>query len=125
MVILLDRNVCLKQRLEFFDAVVAPVAFFAAGHRAIFHADIRQFDVEFRRLLRRIVGPPADIQWDMTCPGTSFCTIGMRKQCDTGKVCAPRPGDMFVCVLAGTLRGMLLVDQTSAGMATTWETCFG
>ena len=63
--ILLDRNVCLKQRLEFFDAVVTPVACFAAGHRAIFHADIRQFDVEFRRLLRRIVGPPADIQWDM------------------------------------------------------------
>ena len=62
--ILLDRNVCLKQRLEFFDAVVTPVASFAAGDRAIFHADIRQFDVEFRRLLRRIVGLRLTL-WDM------------------------------------------------------------
>ena len=39
--IILDRNVCLEQRFEFFDAVVTPVACFAAGHAAILHADIR------------------------------------------------------------------------------------
>ena len=63
--VLLDRNVCLRQRLEFFDAVVTPAACFAAGHKAIFHADIRQFDAEFRRLSWRIVGPPAGVQWNL------------------------------------------------------------
>ena len=106
--ILLDGNVCLKQRLEFFDAVVTPVACFAAGHGAIFHADIRQFDVEFRKLLRRIVGPPADIQWDMP-----WHIIGY--------VCAARPGDKCVCALAGTLRCMLLIYQIPRGSSERWH----
>ena len=96
--IFLDRNGCLKQRLEFFDALVTPVACFAAGHRAFFHADIRQFDVEFGTLQWRIVGLPADIQWDMLWH--IILHHGNAKAMrDTGKVCAARPGDKFVCAI--------------------------
>ena len=55
----------LTQRFRFFDAVVISVACFALGHRAIFQADIRQYNVAFRKFLRRIVGPPAGIDWNM------------------------------------------------------------
>ena len=62
--VLYDRNIFLTQRLRFFDAVVTPVACLV-GHRAIFQADIRQYDVAFSKFLRGIVGPPAGIDWNM------------------------------------------------------------
>ena len=62
--ILRDRNVSLSKRLKFFDAVVSPVACFAAGHRTIHKPDLHRMDVEYKRLLRAVVGPPGNISWD-------------------------------------------------------------
>ena len=62
--ILRDRNVSLCSRLKYFQAIITPVACFAARHRAVYQADLAHMNVEFRRLLRSVVGPPADISWD-------------------------------------------------------------
>ena len=62
--ILRDRNVSLCSRLRYFHAIITPVACFAAGHRAVYQADLAHMNVEFRRLLRSVVGPPTDISWD-------------------------------------------------------------
>ena len=40
------------------------MACFAARHRAVYQADLAHMNVEFRRLLRSVVGPPTDISWD-------------------------------------------------------------
>ena len=53
----------LHDRLNFFDRVVTPVICYAAGHRPTFAEDIHLIDVEFRKLLRCLVGPPSDMQW--------------------------------------------------------------
>ena len=60
---LCDRNVSLGKRLRYFDAVISPVAVFAAGHRTMNKTDLRNFDVLFRKLLRSVVGPPAGMDW--------------------------------------------------------------
>ena len=60
---LCDRNVSLGKRLRYFDAVISPVAVFAAGHRTMYKTDLRKFDVLFRKLLRSVVGPPAGMDW--------------------------------------------------------------
>ena len=56
---LCDRNVSIGKRLRYFDAVISPVAVFAARHRTMYRTDPRNFDVLFRKLLRSVVGPPA------------------------------------------------------------------
>ena len=61
---LCDKNVSILHRLRCFDAVVSPVACFAAGHRAVHQGDLNRLDVAFRKHLRQLVGPPANIQWD-------------------------------------------------------------
>ena len=53
----------LASRLRYFDTVITPVACFAAGHRAIFKNNLNNVDVVFRKLLRRVVGPPAATDW--------------------------------------------------------------
>ena len=60
---LCDRNVSLGKRLRYFDAVISPVAVFAAGHRTMYKTDLRNFDVLFTKLLRSVVGPPAGMDW--------------------------------------------------------------
>ena len=40
----------------YFDAVVSPVACFAAGHRAVHQGDLNRLDVDFRKHLRQLVG---------------------------------------------------------------------
>ena len=50
--------------LKFFDAMITSVVCFAAGHRKIYTTDLRKLDVHCRKLLRRVVGPPADIDWN-------------------------------------------------------------
>ena len=59
---LCDKNVSIKSKL-FFEAVVSSVACFAAEHRILFAAGLRRYDVEFKRLLRRVVGPPPGTDW--------------------------------------------------------------
>ena len=61
--ILCDKTVSLQHRLRYFDAVVSPVACYAAGHRTIFKEDLHKLDVTFRRLLRSVVGPPGSMDW--------------------------------------------------------------
>ena len=54
-----------KDRHTFFHAVVTPVACFAAGHRKIFKQQLAALDVAHRKLLRRVVGPPAGMDWSL------------------------------------------------------------
>ena len=56
--------VSMAARLKFFDAMITSVVCLAAGHRKIYTNDIRNLDVHCRKLLRRVVGPPADTDWN-------------------------------------------------------------
>ena len=44
---------------------MTPVACFGAGHRKIYHHHLRQFDCEWRRLLRTLLGPPPGVDWSL------------------------------------------------------------
>ena len=50
--------------LNFLDAMITLVVCFAGGHRKIYTIDLRKVDVHCRKLLGRVVGPPADIDWN-------------------------------------------------------------
>ena len=54
----------MASRLKFFDAMITSVGCFAAGHRNIYPNDFRKLDVHCRKLFRRVVGLPADIDWN-------------------------------------------------------------
>ena len=54
----------MASRLKFLDAMITSAVCFAAGHRKIYTNDLRKLDVHCRQLLRRVVGPPADIDWN-------------------------------------------------------------
>ena len=56
-------NVSIRNKLKFFDAMVTPIACFGAGARCTRNADILKFDINFRRLLRCLVGAPGGICW--------------------------------------------------------------
>ena len=56
--------VSMACRLKFCDAMITSVVCFAAGHRKIYTTKLRKFDVHWRKLLRCVVGPPADIDWN-------------------------------------------------------------
>ena len=58
--ILCDKGVSVLHRLRYFETVISPVAYFGASHPAIHKNDLAKLDVEYRRLMRMIVGPPAD-----------------------------------------------------------------
>ena len=59
--IFLDRNVSINSKLKLFEATVTPIVCFAAGHRSIRQRDLHILDVEFRRLVRSVVGPPSGV----------------------------------------------------------------
>ena len=61
--IFLDKNISINSKLKFFEATVTPIACFAAGHRSIRQRDLHILDVEFRRLVRSVVGPPFGVCW--------------------------------------------------------------
>ena len=63
--ILCDKHVPVELRIEYFEAVVTPVACFGAGHRKIYQHQLHKFDVEWRRLLRTLLGPPPGLDWNM------------------------------------------------------------
>ena len=54
----------MSSRLRYFASVTTPVACFDAGHRTPHKADLQQLNVEYRRLMRSVVGPPSDVSWD-------------------------------------------------------------
>ena len=62
--ILCDKNVSIALRLKFFDAMVTSVVCFAAGHRKVYVGELRKLDVHCRKLLRRMIGPPPDANWN-------------------------------------------------------------
>ena len=59
----LSRNVSIKTKLKFFDAIVTPGACFGAGPRCIRTADMDKFDIHFRRMIRCVVGARGGICW--------------------------------------------------------------
>ena len=61
--ILCDKGVSVLHRLRYFEKVKSPVACLGASHRAIHKDDLAKLDVEYRRLMRMIVGPPPDTNW--------------------------------------------------------------
>ena len=54
-------NVSLTRGFEM--KMVTPMACFAAGNRKIFKQELAALDVAHRKLLRRVVGPPAGMDW--------------------------------------------------------------
>ena len=58
--ILCGKGVSVLHRLRYFEEVISPIACFGASHHAIHKNDLAKLDVEYRRLLRMAVGPPAD-----------------------------------------------------------------
>ena len=60
---LCDKNIPLGLRLKFFNAVITPVACFAAGHRTLYPRDVQRSDIEMRKMLRRMIPPPVGIDW--------------------------------------------------------------
>ena len=59
-----NKHVSICKRLRYFHTVVTPVACFGAGPRAIHGVDLSKIDVHFRNLVRNIVGPPPQTNWD-------------------------------------------------------------
>ena len=62
---LVNRNVAMRDRYRYCNAMVTPVACFGAAHRKIYKQDLCKMDIVFRRLLRSIVGPPGDVDWTL------------------------------------------------------------
>ena len=61
--IFLSRNVSIRNKLKFFNAIVTPIACFGAGPRCIQNANMAKFDINFRRMIRSVVGAPDVICW--------------------------------------------------------------
>ena len=49
----------IKHHLRYFAAIVSSTACFAAEHQPLYRKHLQKYDVQFRKLVRRIVGPPA------------------------------------------------------------------
>jgi len=60
---LCDKGLSILHKLRYFEKVISPVACFGAPHRATHEDDVAKLDVEYRRLMRMVVGPPADANW--------------------------------------------------------------
>ena len=58
-----SRNVSIRNKLKFFDAIVTPIVCFGAGPRCIRTADMDKFNIHFRRMIRCVVGAPGGICW--------------------------------------------------------------
>ena len=55
----------MRDCFKYLDAMVTPVPCFGAAHRKVYKQDLCRMDIVFRRLLRSIVGPPADVDWTL------------------------------------------------------------
>ena len=58
------KDCSIKHRLRYFEAVVSSTACFVAEHRPLHRKHLEKYDVQFRKFVRRIVGPPP--------PGTTW-----------------------------------------------------
>ena len=102
--VLRDKNVSLGARLRFFQSVVTPVACFASGYRMVRSQDLQAMNVEFRKLLRSIVGPPQNIVGKH--PGTKSCMSGMREHVALQTDIAFWIGGSWHFAIIGRLPGM-------------------
>ena len=55
----------IKHWLRYFEAVVFSTACFAAEHRPLYRKHLEKCDVQFRKFVRRIVGPSPDTNWSL------------------------------------------------------------
>ena len=62
---LVNKNVPMRNRFKYFDAMVTPAACFGAAHRKVCKQDLCRMDIVFRRLLRSVVGPLGDVDWTL------------------------------------------------------------
>ena len=67
--------------MRYFDALVSPVAVFAAGRRTMYKTDMDKFDVLFRRLFRTFVRPPAGMDWTRPWDETLHDWNGQVNEC--------------------------------------------
>ena len=58
-----DKRVPTTLRIKYVETNVTPVACLRAGHRKMYHHHLRQFDCEWRRLLRILLAPPPGVDW--------------------------------------------------------------
>ena len=58
------KDCSIKHQLRYFEAVVSSTACFVAEHRPLHRKHLEKYDVQFRKFVRRIVGPPP--------PGTTW-----------------------------------------------------
>ena len=58
----LSRNVSIRNKLK-FNAIVTPIACCGARPRCIHNADMVERDINFRRMIRCVVGAPNAICW--------------------------------------------------------------
>ena len=59
--ILCGRKVSIRDRLRYLQSLVTSVACFGASHRAMYADTMSRMNVEFRKLVRQLVGTPPNI----------------------------------------------------------------
>ena len=69
------KDCSIKHRLRYFEAVVSSTACFAAEHRPLYGKHLGKYDVQFRKFVRCIVGPPPAQIGQHT--SISFCMTGI------------------------------------------------
>ena len=116
--ILCNKGVSILHRLRYFDEVVSPVACFGASHRAIHKDDLAKLDVEYRRLMRMVVGPPADTNWGIAMARylawmeqQSTDTVGPR--CTATLVCHMHRNSLEICILCCNFTSRTMDPQDS------------
>ena len=57
------KNIPLGLCLKFVNVVITPIACSAAGHRTLYPRDARRYDIEMRKMLRRMIPQPVGIDW--------------------------------------------------------------
>ena len=53
----------IKHRLRYFEVSVSSTACFAAEHRPVYRKHLQKYNIQFRKYIRRIVGPPPGTNW--------------------------------------------------------------
>ena len=61
--ILTAKHVSVELRLNYFHAVITPIAMFGSAHRVTYAIDRKKLDAACRKLLRQVVGPPGGADW--------------------------------------------------------------